>query len=338
LKRISLLLLVTCLTSVVAASPVGVLTLVDTIEVGGAARWDYLTVDSVGHRLYLSHGTQTEVVDLQTDRKIHAIANTPGVHGIAIARDLGVGFISNGKGDSVTVFDLDSLETTATIKVGGNPDAIVYEPKSQRVVTFNGRSHDATIIDAKRREVTATVPVKGKPEYAQSNDSGTVYFNIEDTNELAVLDPVSAKLLHRYSLSPCDGPSGLVIDPSQRVYSVCENKMMIVSAADGTRLAQVPIGVGADGVAWLDGAAYSANGSDGTITVVDTSGPRIEAVAMIPSAVGARTIAADAATGRLYLPTAAFQPSTTGGRRVGVDGTLHILVFARKVDAPVSKP
>ena len=126
-----------------------------TIAIGGEARWDYLYVDSEQHRLYVSHGTQTEVIDTQTDKIVGTIADTAGVHGIAVANDLGLGFTSNGKDDSVTVFDLSSLKTRNTVKVGGNPDAIVYVPGSRRVVTFNGRSKDATVVDTKQPRSSA---------------------------------------------------------------------------------------------------------------------------------------------------------------------------------------
>ena len=297
-------------------------------HIGGEARWDYLTVDSAGHRLYVSHATETVVVDTQTDQVVGVIPETAGVHGIAIARDLGLGFISDGKADRVTVFELATLKTAATIAVGANPDAILYDPASRRVMTFNGKSKDVSIIDAAHATVVATVPVGGKPEFAQMGEGGKAWFNIEDTNELATLDPATAKLLHRQSLAPCDSPSGLAVDDRHRLYSVCENKLMTVVAADGKPLGRATIGEGPDGVAWLAGAAYSANGKDGTISVVrETSPGHVETVETVPTAVGARTIAADPATHRLYLPTADMQPAPAGARRVGVPGSFYVLVL-----------
>jgi YVTN family beta-propeller protein len=302
-----------------------------SIAVGGEARWDYLTVDSGAHRLYVSHGTQTEVIDTQSEKVIGTIAGTEGVHGIAIASDLGVGYTSNGKSNSVTVFDLATLKTRSTINVGTNPDAIVYVAASSRLITFNGRSKDATVIDAKTGAVTGTVAVGGKPEFAQVGSDGKVYFNGEDTSELEVLDPVALKIVRRSSLKPCDSPSGLAIDSQQRLYSVCDNKMMIVTGSDGKRAAQVAVGSGPDGVAWLDGLAFSANGVDGNVTIVGESTPgKFQPLATIPSAAGARTIAADAATHKLYLPTADLKPGTTGERRQGIPGTFRILVLERQ--------
>lgn len=304
--------------------------LTHTIAIDGEARWDYLYVDSAQHRLYVSHGTQTEIIDTQTEKLLATIPDTAGVHGVALAADLGLGFTSNGKTDSITVFDLSTFKTVKTIKVGTNPDAIVYVPQSGRVVTFNGRSKDATVVDARKGEVVGTVAVGGKPEFAQIDKSGNVHFNIEDTAELATLDPVALKLTLRVALKPCDSPTGLAIDDQQRLYSVCENKMMVVSAADGKKIAQSTVGSGPDGVAWMDGYAFSANGADGTISVVETTSEKFATVATIATASGARTIAADPATHKLYLPTSDFKPAPDGGRRQGVAGTFRILVVEKQ--------
>ena len=184
--------------------------------------------------------------------------------------DLGKGFTSDGGDNDVTVFDLKTLMVTGKIKTGQNPDAIIYEPVSHRVFTFNGRSADATAIDAKTGEViTASIPVGGKPEFAQIDGKGHIYANIEDKNEIIEVNAKDALVTKRYSIAPCDSPSGLVIDPKGRLYSVCENKLMIVSdPASGKVLATVPVGAGDDGVAFDDGYAFAANGADGTVTMV----------------------------------------------------------------------
>jgi YVTN family beta-propeller protein len=303
----------------------------NTIAISGEARWDYLYMDSEQHRLYVSHGKQTEVIDTQTNKMVGTIADTAGVHGIAVANDLGLGFTSNGRDNSVSVFDLTTLKTSNTVKVGTNPDAIVYVQQSHRVVTFNGRSKDATVIDAKTGTVVGTVEIGGKPEFAQIDKSGNIFFNIEDTSELAVLDPVALKLTHRYPLKPCDSPTGLAIDDQQRLYSVCDNKMMVISAHDGKLISHVAIGSGPDGVAWLDGAAISANGADGTISVVgENADGKFQPLSTIATATGARTIAADPATHKLYLPTSDFKPAVNGGRREGIADTFRILVLDKQ--------
>jgi DNA-binding beta-propeller fold protein YncE len=303
---------------------------VSRIRIGGEARWDYLEIDSSGHRLFVSHGSATEVIDTQSGRVIGQIPDTPGVHGIALAPDLGLGFISDGKADAVTVFELATLKTVSKIAVGANPDAIVYDPASHHVLTFNGRSKDVTLIDAAARKVLLTTPVGGKPEFARMGKDGKVGFNIEDTGELAVIDPRTGALLRRQSLAPCVSPSGLAIDDRFRTYSVCENKLMVVADAQGKMIGRAPIGAGADGVAWLDGAAYGANGQDGTVSVVRESKPgQFETVETIPTAHGARTIVADPATHRLYLPTADLAPAAPGSRPAGIPGSFYVLVLEK---------
>src|SRR5271154_4430794 len=266
---------------------------VNKIKVGGGVRWDYAYLDSANHRLYVSHGTQTEVIDTTTDKLVGTIPDTKGVHGIAIATDLGKGFTSDGTDNDVTVFDIKTLKVLSKVKTGQNPDAIIYEPVTHRVFTFNGRSNDSTAIDAKTGDViTASIPVGGKPEFAQVDGKGHVYANIEDKNEIVEIDAKNMLVSKRYSIAPCDGPSGLAIDPKKLLlYSVCGNKMMVVSdPAKGAVVATPAIGSGVDGVAFDDGYAFSANGGDGTITMIDD---KFQPVATIPTQRGARTIASD---------------------------------------------
>jgi YVTN family beta-propeller protein len=312
--------------------------IVGKIKIGGVGRWDYSYSDSANHRLYISHGTQTEVVDTSTDKLIGTIPGTTGVHGIAIAGDLGRGFTSDGGDNDVTVFDLKTLKVLSKVKTGQNPDSIIYEPVTHRVFTFNGRSSDSTVIDAKTGDVlTASIPLGGKPEFAQIDGKGHIYANIEDKNEIVEVDAKNSLVAKRYSIAPCDGPSGLAIDPKGRLYSVCENKMMIISdPASGKVLANVPIGAGDDGVAFDDGYAFAANGADGTLTMVgETSPGKFEALATIPSQRLGRTIAADQKTHKLYVPTAEFgpapPPSPDGkkGRPPVLPDTFEILVFGR---------
>jgi YVTN family beta-propeller protein len=311
--------------------------IVNKIKIGGGGRWDYAYADSANHRLYVSHGTQTEVIDTTTDTLVGTIPGTTGVHGIAIASDLGRGYTSDGGDNDVTVFDLKTLKVLSKVKTGQNPDAIIYEPVSHRVFTFNGRSADATAIDAKTGDVVAaSIAVGGKPEFAQIDAKGHIYANIEDKNEIIEVDAKNALVAKRYSIAPCDSPSGLAIDPKARLYSVCENKIMIVSdPSSGKVLANVPIGAGDDGVGFDDGYAFAANGADGTITMVgETSPGKFEAVATIPSQRSARTIAFDQKAHKLYLPAAEFGPPAVGsdgkkGRPQAMPDTFMILVVGR---------
>ena len=291
---------------------------VNKIKIGGGGRWDYAYLDSANHRLYVSHGTQTEVIDTATDKLVGTIMGTNGVHGIAIADDLGRGFTSDGADNDVTVFDVKTLKVltnvgaSGKIKTGQNPDAIIYEPVSHRIFTFNGRSKDSTAVDARTGEVvTSSIPMGGKPEFAQVDGKGHIYVNIEDKNEIVEIDAKNALVSKRYSIAPCDGPSGLSFDAKKtHLYSVCGNKMMIVSdPATGKVLATPAIGAGPDGVAFDDVYAFSANGRDGNITMVgETSPGKFEPVATIPTQFGARTIAADQRAHKLYLPAVETGP------------------------------
>jgi YVTN family beta-propeller protein len=309
---------------------------VNKIKIPGGVRWDYAYMDPANHRLYVSHGTQTEVLDTSAGKLIGTIPDTKGVHGIAIAGDLGKGFTSDGADNDVTVFDLKTLAVSSKVKTGQNPDSIIYEPVSHRVFTFNGRSGDSTAIDAKTGEViTASIPVGGKPEFAQVDGKGHIYVNIEDKAEIIEIDAKNAVVSKRYSIAPCDSPSGLAIDAKKgRLYSVCDNKMMVVSdPVAGKVLATPAIGAGPDGVAFDDGYAFSANGRDGTITIVgETSPGKFEPVATIATQRGARTIAADPKMHRLYLPAAEFGPPAEvkeGARPQAIPDTFQIVVVGR---------
>src|SRR5580700_3133864 len=242
----STLLLVAFATAALAAPPT--YKVITKIKVGGAGSWDYAYVDSNNHRLYVSHATQTEVIDTTTDKVIATIPDTNGVHGIAIAEDLGKGFTSDGRDNAVTVFDIKTNKVLgAKIKTGTNPDSIIYEPVTHRVFTFNGRSGDSTAIDAKTGDViTASIPVGGKPEFVQADGKGHLYVNIEDKNEIVEIDAKNALVSKRYSIAPCDEPSGLAISTKKLLlYSVCGNKMMIVSnPATGQVVATPAIGSG----------------------------------------------------------------------------------------------
>jgi YVTN family beta-propeller protein len=295
-------------------------------------------VDSANHRLYVAHGTQVEVVDTATDKLVGTIPDTKGVHGVAIANDLGKGFSSDGGDNDVSVFDLKTLKVLSKVKTGQNPDAIIYEPVTHRVFTFNGRSADSTAIDAKTGSViTASIPVGGKPEFAQVDGKGHIYVNIEDKNEVVEIDAKNALVSRRYSIAPCDGPTGMAMDPKKLLlYSVCGNKVMIVhNPAAGKVIASPAIGPGSDGVAFDDGYAFSANGGDGTITMVGETGPgKFELVATIKTTRGARTIASDQKAHKLYLPAAEYGAATESkdgkkGRPQPLPDSFHIVVVGR---------
>jgi YVTN family beta-propeller protein len=304
---------------------------VDTIQVGGEGGWDYLYVDTASNRLFLSHATKVVVVDLATNKVAGEIADTPGVHGVAIATKLNRGFVSAGRANSVKIFDLKTLQPIGDVKTGQNPDAIQYEPTTDRVFTFNGRSKDSTVIDAKTGTVLSTIPLGGKPEFA-ADAGGKLYVNIEDTAEIAEIDAAKMAVTKRYKLEGCEEPSGLAMDvKGRRIFSVCGNKVMIVSDPDsGKVVAKLPIGDGADGAAYDPGTgnAFSSNGADGTLTVVKKVNGKYEVAETGKTAKGARTITVDPKTHKLYLPTAEFVAPTGSGRPAVKPGTFKVLVMS----------
>jgi hypothetical protein len=302
------------------------------IAIGGEGGWDYLTVDSNARRLYVSHATHVVVVDIDANKVVGDIPDTPGVHGITIAPELNRGFISNGRGNNVTIFDLKTLKTTGTVATGENPDSIRYDAASGRVFTLNGRSKNSTVIDAKGGSVVATIPLPGKPEFAVADGKGHLFVNIEDTNEIVDIDAAKATVAKKYALTGCDGPSGLAIDPkARRLFSVCSNRVMAISDPDAGKVVATPaIGAGSDGVAFDPGTgmAFSSNG-DGTITIVQQTGGKYDVVENIASERGARTIAIDEKTHKIYMPTAKTAPSTGGGRATFLPNTFKVIVVGK---------
>jgi DNA-binding beta-propeller fold protein YncE len=307
--------------------------ILNEIKIGGDGGWDYLIVDSAARRLYVSHATHVVVVDVDRNAVVGDIPDTPGVHGIALAPELNKGFISNGRGNNVTIFDLKTLKATGTVATEMNPDAIRYDARSGRVFAFNGRSRSATAIDAKTGMAVATIMLPGKPEFAQADGRGHVYVNIEDTNEIAEIDAAKATMTKKYALTGCDGPSGLAMDTKgRRLFSVCGNRVMAISDPDrGVVVATVPIGAGPDGVVFDPGPGYaiSSNG-DGTMTIVAQSGGKYEVVENVATERGARTIALDEKTHRVYTPTAtAGQAPTGGGRAPFLPDSFKVLVVGK---------
>jgi len=306
--------------------------IVGEVKIGGEGGWDYLTVDSAARRLYVSHATHVVVVDLDTNKVVGDIPDTPGVHGIAIAPELNRGFISNGRGNSVTIFDLKTLKASGSVATGENPDSIRYDAASGRVFAFNGRSKNATAIDAKSGAVAGTIALPGKPEFSVADGKGKVYVNIEDTNEIVEIDAAKASVTKKYALTGCDGPSGLAIDAkNRRLFSVCSNRVMAVSDPDAGKIVATPaIGAGSDGAAFDAGTGYafSSNG-DGTLTVVQKAGATYGVVENIATERGARTIAVDEKTHKVYSPTAKTAPSQGGGRATYIPDTFKVLVIGR---------
>lgn len=342
-RRVSiLLLLLAAAPCALAAQGTEHYHVVRRLKVGGDGFWDYLTADPSAHRLYVSRGTHVMVVDTDRNQVIGDIPNTSGVHGIALAPELGRGFTSNGRDSTVTIFDLKSLAEIGRVHVpGANPDAILYEPVTKRVFTFNGRSGDASAIDAATGQVVGSIPLGGKPEFSAYDGKGSVFVNIEDKSELVRFDASTLKETGRFPLAPCEEPSGLAIDrATRRLFSVCGNKtMVVVNGDDGKLVATLPIGAGVDGVAFDDGRklAFASAGRDSTITVVREEAPdRFSVLETVPTMPGARTIAADDRTHKVYTVSAEFEQAPTQQaagaprrRPAMVPGSFTILVLDR---------
>jgi YVTN family beta-propeller protein len=309
---------------------------------GGSGGWDYLTVEPATHRLFISRSDRVLVVDARDGSLLSTIADTPGVHGIALAPDLGEGFTSNGRSGTVTVFQLDSLKTTGTIDVGGqNPDAILYDPASRHLYTFNGGSHDISVIDPLKAEVIARITAGGKPEFAATDGKGRIFFNIEDTSQIGAIDSTDDKPPVAWPLTNCEEPTGLAIDASHgRLFSVCGNGTLVVTdASSGKHVAEVPIGKGPDAAAFDlgRGLVFSSNGQDGTLTVIHEDDPNhYTVVGTVATQKSARTMALDAKTHRLYLVAAQFgatpapTPDLPHPRPMILDGTFKVLVVGNQ--------
>jgi DNA-binding beta-propeller fold protein YncE len=313
---------------------------IKTYKVGGEGGWDYLTVDASARRFYISRGTHVIVLDADSGKNVGEIPDTPGVHGIALAADLGKGFVSNGREGTVTVFDIKTLAPIGSkIKVGENPDAILYEPATKRVFTFNGRSQDSTAIDAASGKVLGTIKLDGKPEFAASDAKGEVFVNIEDKSELTVIDPNKLEVKTKWPLAPCTEPSGLALDRKhRRLFVGCDNKMMAVVDADSGKVLATPaIGEGVDATAYDDeaGLAFASCG-EGVLTVVKEDSPeKFSVVENVKTEPGARTMALDSKTHNVFTVTAKFGPPPAATadnphpRRTILPDTFEVLVLGK---------
>lgn len=311
------LILTACLSAAMtaAAAPAPKLELLDHWKLGGAGGWDYLTIDSPAHRLYISRGTRVDVVNIDSGKIIGAIPDTQGVHGVALAKGLNRGYTSNGRANSVTVFDLDTLKITQEVPVTGkNPDAILFDPANRRVFTFNGASKDATVLDASSLAVIGSIPLPDKPEFAADDGHGRIFVNIEsDPGQMVVIDGKTMAVKSTWPLPGCNSPSGLAFDAAHnRLFSVCDGKVMAVTdSATGKQVALVPIGEHPDAAIYdaKRAAAFSSNG-EGTLTIVRQESPdRYTVGGNLATQRGARTMALDASTGKIYLATAEFGPT-----------------------------
>ena len=310
--------------------------LLKEIPVGGDGGWDCLSVDAAAHRVYVTHATTVVVIDTTTDAIVGKIDGIVGAHDFAIASKEGRGFASNGRENTVSMVDLGSLKTLARIPTGQNPDIMLFEPAQEEIYSFNGKSQTATVITPGTGTVTATIALGGKPEFARA-DGGRVFVNLEDKNEVAVLDVKARAVTQRWPIAPGEEATGMGIDREHhRLFLGCGNaKLVVLDSLDGHVVATLPAGHGIDGAAFDPGTqlAFTSNGGDGTVTVVHEDAPdKFTVVQMLTTEHGARTLAVDPASHKIYLPSAVFEPKKPGDtkRPKMVPGTFKVLVYELK--------
>lgn len=303
---------------------------VNKFVVGGSSGWDYLLYDSSADRLFITRGTRVLVIDAKTGKQTGELPAS-GAHGVALVHDKNRGFISNGRAGTVTVFDLTTLKPRGDIKVGENPDAIIYDPNSKHVIVMNGRSHNLMAIDPDSLKVVADVPLGGKLEFA-ATDPGHIYVNVEDTGEIAVVDSKAWKATERWKLADCEEPSGLAIDSStHRLFDVCGNKkMMVVDTANGKVVSTIPTGAGTDAAGFDPELklAFASNG-EGTLSVVQAEKGDYKLLQNATTMRSARTMTLDPKTHRVFLVGAEMVPPASGqGRPTEKPDTFTVLVYA----------
>ena len=308
------------------------------IPIGGEGSWDILTIDSNAARLYLSHATKVVVVDLNKNTIAGEIADTPGVHGFMPVPEFEHGFSSNGKEAKSSVVDLTTLKTISKVDTGESPDAIVYEPQHHEVYIFNHKGNSVTVVDAKEAKVVATIPLGGGPEFAVVDQAaGRVYCNIEDKSEVAVIDVAKHEVVARWPIAPGEEASGIALDaPHHRLFSTCHNKMMtMLDTQSGKVVGTAPIGSGVDGAAFDDSTqlVFASCGEGVTNILKEETPDKLTVVQTLKTERGARTMALDPKTHRIYLPTAQFQPppspspGASPARPTIVPNTLKLLVY-----------
>jgi DNA-binding beta-propeller fold protein YncE len=284
----------------------------DTWKIGGQGGWDYLLSDDAAHRLYVTHNARVEVVDTTTGKPIGAITGLKSTHGVALNPDGKTGYISDGAGNAIVVFNRTDFSIQATVAAGTNPDGIAFEPVTKTVWAFNGRSSNVSVLDTSSNKIVDTMPLPGKPEFPQADGRGSVFVNIEDKNEIMKFDASSRKPVATWPLAGCESPSGMSIDVAKhRLFSVCDGgKMVVVDYDSGKVLGLASIGDGPDAAGFdaKRGLAFSSNGGDGTLTIVESGKPGFPVLQTVKTEQGARTMALDASTGRVYLVTAEFGP------------------------------
>jgi YVTN family beta-propeller protein len=298
--------------------------------IGSPGGWDYIAVGP-DHKIYVSHGTQVNILDQRTGDSVGVIPNTAGVHGIAFIGSMGKGYTSNGRANDVTVFDLKTGAVLQRIPTGQNPDAILYEPFSGTIITCNGRSHDLSVIDPASGKVTATIALDGKPETAVSDEAGKIYVNIEDKNKIMVVDMRKHMVIGSWPLG-AEGPTGLAIDNrTHRLFAGCDKQLVVLDAETGAVVSKLPIGDGCDGIGFDDGLKLVfASCGEGQLTIVkEESASSFKVTGNLPTKRSARTLAVDPVLHAVYLPAADTEKAAAGERPKTIPGTFQVLVVTK---------
>jgi DNA-binding beta-propeller fold protein YncE len=309
------------------------------IDIGGEGGWDYASVDPAARRLYVTHGNKVVVVDIDKNSLVGEIADTPGVHGFALAPELGLGFSSNGMENKASIVDLKTLQTKSKVDTGANPDAILYDPDRKEVYTFNGRGNSATVFEAASGKVVTTIPLPGKPEFAVVDvKAGRIYNNIEDKNAVVVIDTKTHSVVDTWPIAPGEGASGMAIDlTTHRLFLGAEKLMVMMDSSSGKVVTTVPIGPGVDANAFDPETrlVFASCGGDGTVTIAHEDSPdKLTIVQVLQTARGARTMTLDPKTHRIYLAAADYEapaaPSGTGQRPTRpkmIPNSFRVLVY-----------
>jgi DNA-binding beta-propeller fold protein YncE len=313
--------------------------LIATIKVGGEGGWDYASVDSAARRLYVTHGSKVIVIDMDKNAVVGEITDTPGVHGFAIAPELGLGFSSNGMENKASIVDLKTLQTKSKVDTGANPDAILYDPGRKEVYAFNGRGQSATVFEAQSGKIIATIPLPGKPEFAQVDvAAGRIYNNIEDKNAVVAIDTKTHTVVNTWPIAPGEGASGMAFDlANHRLFLGADKLMVAMDSVSGKVVATVAIGPGVDANSFDPGTklAFASCGGDGTVTIAHEDSPdKLTVVQVLQTARGSRTMTLDPKTHRIYLaaveyeaPAASQAPAPKFARPKTVPDSFRVLVY-----------
>ncbi len=305
---------------------------VNTFHIVSSGGWDYIAVGPDNNKIYVSHGGQVNILNETTGDSVGVIPNTAGVHGIAFVPALNKGYTSNGRSNNVTVFDLNTNKILSQIATGENPDAIMYDEFSKKIITCNGRSKDLSVIDPNTEKVVATIPVGGKPETAVSDNAGNIYVNIEDKNQISKINISTNAVEASWSIAPGESPTGLAIDTkTKRLFAGCDKQLIVVDATNGKVVDKLAIADGCDGVAFDNSLKYIfASCGTGKLSIVqELSADKFTVIDNVETKRSARTIALDEKTHEVFLPAADTQPGAAGERPKMIPGSFQVLVVKK---------